>query len=341
MDVLQVFWFIVYIACIACYAMLDGFDIGVGALHLFSKKDEERRVFLNAIGPVWDGNEVWLVVTTGALFAGFPFAYATLFSVLYLPVVGLICSLIFRAVAIEFRSKVEKKWWRQMWDILFSLASIVIALGVGGMLGNLIRGIPLDHNHDYAGTSFLEFLQPYQLLVGVFALSVFMLHGALYLVMKTEGELHKKIKGWVPLAIGFFVMTYAITTVVTLVYQPHMVEHLRIRPILFIIVLGNLTTIACMVFFTIKDWVGRAFLSSCLNICFLVILFALGTFPNIVRSSIDPENNSLTVSNASASPTTLTVLAIIVAIGIPLVIAYGFYIYRIFRGKVRLDHMSY
>lgn len=338
---LEVFWYIVIIASVCSYAMLDGFDLGVGCLHLFAKKDQERRVFLNSIGPVWDGNEVWLVIVVGALLAGFPEAYATLFSAFYLPLIGLIVGLIFRACAIEFRSKVTSYLWRQTWDVAFSVASILIAIAVGIALGNLIYGIPLDENHNYTGSVFLSFVHPFPLLVGVLVFALFMMHGAIFLVMKTEGELQEKIIKWVVPTTIFFIMTYAVTTMVTLIYLPHMTNHIRERPFLFVIVLANMLAIANIPRSIHKRQMGWAFCSSCLNILFLMTLFALGTFPDMIRSSVNPQTNGLTIYNSAASEQTLVVLTIIVAIGIPLVIAYGFYLYRIFHGKVYMDHSSY
>lgn len=163
---LHIFWFCVFISSIVFYSVLDGFDLGVGILHLFQKGDAERRVCLNAIGPVWDGNEVWLVILVGGLFAGFPGAYATLFSAFYLPTTIFIAALIFRAVAIEFRSKHESPLWRKTWDVCFFLGSLMIAFGAGIVLGNLISGIPLDSEFEYVGT-FSYFFRPYPLLIGV------------------------------------------------------------------------------------------------------------------------------------------------------------------------------
>jgi cytochrome d ubiquinol oxidase subunit II len=336
-----VFWYVVLVACIVCYAMLDGFDLGVGALHLFARKDKERRIFLNAIGPVWDGNEVWLVVLIGAMFAGFPIAYATLLSSFYIPLYFLVFALIFRAVAIEFRSKTPKRWWRAMWDVLFFLASVSIALAVGMALGNLIEGIPLDGNHDYAGTMISTFYRPYPILVGILTLSLFTMHGAIYLVMKTEDALQDRLKEWIKPTLVFFLMAYAVTTVVTLIYQQHMVARIKERPFLFLIVLANMITIANIPRMVHKKRFGWAFISSCLNIGFLLSLFAIGTFPDVIRSSINPATNSITIISAAASVKTLMVLAVIVAIGLPFVFCYGYYIYRLFSGKVQLDHMSY
>jgi len=337
----MIFWYIIIIASVICYAMLDGFDLGVGALHLFASKDEERRIFLNAIGPVWDGNEVWFVILIGGLFAGFPLAYATLLSAFYIPLTCLIFALIFRAVAIEFRSKTPMRWWRNLWDILFFLASVAIALAVGMALGNLIQGIPLDQNHDYAGHFVLTFFRPYALLVGILTLSLFCMHGTIYLVMKTEGDLQNRIIAWVRPAMVFFIMTYAITTVCTLIYQGHMVNHIRERPFLLLIALGNMFIIADIPREIHKKRYGTAFLCSCLNIALLLVLFAIGTFPDVIRSSIQPETNSISLVAASASLKTLKVLTVIVAIGLPFVFGYGFFIYRLFRGKVKLDKMSY
>lgn len=337
----MVFWYIIIIAAVMCYAMLDGFDLGVGSLQLFVKKDEERRVFLNAIGPVWDGNEVWLVITLGALFAGFPNAYATLLSAFYIPLTILIFALIFRAVAIEFRSKQPSQLWRSTWDVLFCMASIVIALAVGISLGNLVHGIPLNEDHNYVGEAISTFLRPYSILVGILTLALFMMHGTIYLVMKTEGELQEKLKNWVRPTTIFFIISYAVVTMVTLIYQPHMVARIRERPFLFLLALANMLVIANIPREVFRGKYGWAFLSSCLNIGLLMSLFAIGTFPDVIRSSIDPGTNSINIVNASASLKTLKVLAVMVAIGLPLVFAYGFYVYRLFRGKVEMDHMSY
>lgn len=341
MTALNIFWYVVIIASMIFYAMLDGFDLGVGALHLFAKKDEERRIFLNAIGPIWDGNEVWLVIVIGGLFAGFPYAYATLLSAFYVPLTILIAGLIFRACAIEFRSKVAHGKWRRIWDFLFFAASVVIAFAIGIALGNLIQGIPLDAKHDYVGGVILSFLRPYALLTGVMVLSLFMMHGAIFLVMKTEGELQKRVMTWVNPTIIFFIMTYAVTTMVTLIYQTHMTNHIRERPYLFPIVLLNILAIANIPREISRGNMGYAFLSSCANIATLLALFAIGSFPTLIRSTIDPENYSLTIANSVASPTTMVVLMVIVLIGIPLVLGYFYYIYKVFHGKVKMDHMSY
>lgn len=336
---LNTIWFILVGVLFAGYAMLDGFDLGIGALHLFAKKDEERRILLNSIGPVWDGNEVWLVTGGGALFAAFPDVYATVFSGFYLAFILLLFALIFRAVAIEFRSKQPMRWWRQMWDIGFAAGSILSALLIGVAMGNIAFGIPIDANGEFAGT-FLGLLTPYPLLLGVTTVALFMMHGAIYGLMKTEGELHDKLRRWAMNCIIFFVICAAITTMVTLLYVPHMAAQVKSHPWLFSIALANMLLIANIPreFYHKRDWL--AFLSSCGVMLTLMALFGIDQYPNLVFSQPNPEN-SLTVYNAASSQKTLGIMLVIACIGIPVVLTYTACIYWIFRGKVKMDRMSY
>jgi cytochrome d ubiquinol oxidase subunit II len=336
---LNIIWFVLIGVLLTGYAILDGFDLGVGALHLLVKEDKERRLLINAIGPVWDGNEVWLVTGGGALFAAFPNVYATVFSGFYTAFMLLLFVLIFRAVAIEFRSKQEKRWWRQMWDIAFSISSILIAFLMGVALGNIVTGIPLDANGEFTGT-FLGMIKPYTILVGVTTVALFMMHGAIYGVMKTEGELHNKIRGWVNNTIIFFVICYVTTTMATLVYYPHMTEHFKDYPYLFIVAILNMLAVANIPREITHGNDFKAFLSSAASIVALMALFAIGLFPNIVISHPNLEN-SLTIYNAASSQKTLEIMLIIAMIGIPFVLAYTVSIYWIFRGKVKLTNMSY
>jgi len=336
---LNTIWFILVGVLFTGYAILDGFDLGIGALHLFTNKDEERRLMLNSIGPVWDGNEVWLVTGGGALFAAFPNVYATAFSGFYLALILLLVALIFRAVAIEFRSKRPERWWRQMWDLSFAGGSILSALLIGIALGNIAWGVPIDTNGEFAGT-FLGLLKPYPLLVGVTTVALFMMHGAIYGVMKTEGELHDKLRSWAMNSIIFFVICAAMTTMATLLYATHIAERVRENPWLFSIVLANMLAIANIPreFHRGKDWL--AFLSSCAAMLTLMALFGLDQYPNMIFSWPHPEN-SLTIYNAASSHKTLGIMLIIAGIGVPIVIAYTVCIYWIFRGKVKMDRMSY
>jgi cytochrome d ubiquinol oxidase subunit II len=336
---LNVTWFILVGVLFTGYAMLDGFDLGVGVLHLFTKSDEERRLMLNAIGPVWDGNEVWLVTGGGALFAAFPEVYATVFSGFYIPFMLLLVALIFRAVAIEFRSKQPMRWWRQMWDIGFAAGSFLAALLIGVAMGNIAWGIPLDAQHEFVGT-FLGMLHPYALLLGVTTVALFAMHGAIYAVMKTEGELHDKIRGWVNRCIIFFIICYATTTMGTLLYVPHMTTLVKAHPALFFVALLNMLAIANIPREIHHGRDFNAFLSSCAAMVALMTLFGIGMFPNMVRS-LPEAANSLTIYNSASSQKTLGIMLIIAVIGVPIVLTYTVCIYRIFRGKVKLDRMSY
>lgn len=337
---LEFIWFTIFVILVTGYAILDGFDLGVGMLHLFSKKDEERRVMLNSIGPVWDGNEVWLVTAGGALFAGFPDVYATVCSAFYIPIMILLTGLIFRAVAIEVRSKQPMAWWRWTWDFLFSFASLVITFALGVAVGNLINGIPLDAHKEFIG-DLNHMVHPYSILTGFFAVALFSMHGAIYILMKTEGELHDKMRQWINPSIIFFILCYALVTMATLIYMPHMIQAIIQRPVFFLIAVLNVLAIANIPreIQAGRDW--RAFASSCANIVLLMILYALGSYPNVVRAINDPNNLSLTIYNSASSQKTLEILLLIALIGIPLVIAYTFAIYWIFRGKVKLDSTSY
>ncbi len=336
---LQTIWFLLIGALFAGYAILDGFDLGVGALHLFTKTNEERRLMINSIGPVWDGNEVWLVTGGGALFAAFPVVYATAFSGFYMAMMLLLFALIFRAVAIEFRSKRESRIWRQMWDISFSGASILGALLIGVALGNIAWGIPLDADFEYTG-SFWDLLNPYAILVGITTVALFMMHGAIYVVLKTEGDLHNKIRGWVNNTIIFFIICYATTTMATLLYVPHLTNNIRENPWLFVVPLLNMLAIANIPREINRGSDFRAFLSSCAAVFLLLALYGIDMYPALILSMPDTAH-SLTIYNAASSEKTLTIMGIIALIGMPLVLGYTASIYWIFRGKVKLDASSY
>ncbi|MCK9282111.1 MAG: cytochrome d ubiquinol oxidase subunit II [Melioribacteraceae bacterium] len=336
---LNTIWFILIGVLLAGYAILDGFDLGVGSLHLFVQEDEDRRILINSIGPVWDGNEVWLVTGGGALFAAFPHVYATVFSGFYTAFMLLLFVLIFRAVAIEFRSKQPMAWWRKSWDVAFSVSSILIALLMGVALGNIITGIPLGADKEFQGT-FLSLLNPYAIMVGITTVALFMMHGSIYLAMKTEGHLQERVTKWINNTIIFFVITYVTTTMFTLIYVPHMTEHFKSEPWLFFVAVLNMLAIANIPREIHLKKYFLAFLSSCASIIALLALFAIGLFPDIVISNPNPEF-SLTIYNAASSQKTLGIMLTIAIIGIPFVLAYTISIYWVFRGKVKLTPMSY
>jgi cytochrome d ubiquinol oxidase subunit II len=336
---LREIWFVLVGVLFTGYVVLDGFDLGVGGLHLLTRKDEHRRLMINAIGPVWDGNEVWLVTGGGALFAAFPEAYATVFSGLYFAFMLLLAALIFRAVAIEFRSKRPSPAWRRSWDVAFSAGSVLSSFLLGVAIGNFAWGMPLDANREFAGT-FVGLLHPYALLTGLLTVALFMMHGAIYVVLKTDGELQAQARGWVNPCIIVFIMLYATTTMATLLYVPHMADAVRQHPWMFAVALVNMLAIANIPREIHRGREMRAFLSSCLTLITLMALFGLNSFPYLVFSIPDAAN-SLTLHNAASSMKTLGIMLVIALIGVPVVLAYTVSIYWIFRGKVRLDRMSY
>jgi len=339
MPDLNVIWFFLVGTLLIGYAILDGFDLGIGALHLFARGDAERRTLINSIGPVWDGNEVWLVTGGGALFAAFPHAYATAFSGFYLAFMLLLFCLIFRAVALEFRSKEPWGWWRQMWDVAFSLASIVASILFGVAVGNMILGIPVGPDFEFQG-SFLGLLQPYPIMVGLFNLCMFVMHGAVYLYLKTEGEIHEKAHRWAWRSWGVFLAFYMVMTVWTLVDVPSMLSNFRDFWWVWIIVALNVLAIANIPRCLHHRRPFRAFVSSACTIAAMVFLFGIGVYPNLIVSTMD-STYSLTIYNAASSEKTLGIMLVIAGIGMPFVLAYTVSIYWVFRGKVKLDPWSY
>ena len=335
----NVWWFLVFGAVITGYAVLDGFDLGAGALHLFLKKETSRRIALNAIGPVWDGNEVWLVIGGGALFAGFPVAYAAIFSAFYVPFMIFMIGLIWRAVAIEFRSKEPGVTWRLVWDFIYSFACIVIALSLGLMLGNVALGLPLNEQHEFTG-NWLSFFNPFSIMVAVTTLALFMLHGAIYLAMKTENRLYTKLSLLAKSFTVFFIVAFSITTLYTLLYIPHLSDKIRSNPEYFALPLVMFLAIANIPRQLNKGKWRYAFISSAVTIATLLAMVALEVFPYLLRATNDV-HNSITIVNAASSVKTMKTLLLIAAIGTPLVGVYTFFVFWTFKGKVKLDETSY
>ena len=336
---LNTVWFILVGLLLAGYALFDGFDLGVGALHLLTKNDLDRRTMLSAIGPVWDGNEVWLLVGGGALFAAFPHVYATVFSGFYMALMLLLCGLIMRAVSIEFRSKQPMKWWRSLWDIVFSISSVLVALLLGVALGNVIRGIPIGADMEFCGT-FWGLLNPYALAMGLTTLSFSLMHGNLYLLLKTEGELHAYFRKRMKCTFCTFLFFYGAIAIATVSLAPHFLIRFKTFPWFFAILAVNLLAVFNLArsFSQGKDFM--AFLSSCLVILTFLAFFAVGMYPNLVVSHPMPQH-SLTIYNSASSLKTLQNMAIIACLGLPLVLAYTTIVYRVFRGKVKTSDIIY
>lgn len=338
MDI-YVFWFFLMGVLLTGYAILDGFDFGVGMLHPLARSDEERRVVMNSIGPLWDGNEVWLVTFGGALFAAFPVAYAAAFSGFYLAFMLLLLALIFRAVSLEFRSKRESRVWRSTWDWAFFAASLLASFLFGVAVGNALQGVPLGPEREFVGT-IVDLLTPYPIMVGVLVVATFAMHGAIYLYMKTEGALQQRIHGWMWRTFGLFLVAYLLTTIVTLVTVPHATVNFRDIPLAWVVVVLNVLAVANVPRAIHRGKPFAAFVSSAAAIAALSFLFGMAIFPNMLVSSIDPTYN-LTLYNAASSEKTLRIMRLIAFIGMPFVLTYTAVIYWVFRGKVKLGAHSY
>jgi len=332
-------WFLVVGGLFSGYAILDGFDLGAGAWHLFLRKEKSRRIALNAIGPVWDGNEVWLVIGGGALFAGFPVVYASVLSAMYIPFMLFLFFLIFRAVAIEFRSKEPMKWWRQTWDVMYSISSTMLAFLLGVVLGNVLQGMDLNENFEYQG-NWISFLNPYAIVVGLTTLTLFMMHGAIYLTLKTEGRLFTKVNLLLRRAIIAFVIIFGLLTLYTLIYIPHLSDRFKESPWLFAVPALAFLSIANIPRLVSRKRYRRAFIFSSVTVAMLLMLVAIELYPVLVFSTGDPANN-ITIYNAASSQKSLGIMLLFAAIGTPLVLSYTAFVFYTFRGKVELDETSY
>jgi cytochrome d ubiquinol oxidase subunit II len=335
----HILWFGLLGVLLFGYAVLDGFDLGVGILYPFAKTDRERRILLNSIGPLWDGNEVWLVTFGGALFACFPNAYATIFSGFYLPFMLLLTALIFRAVSIEVRGKIASTRWKGFFDTTFAGASIVAALLYGVAIGNVLTGVPVRADGEFPGR-LLELLRPYPILVGLTVVALFAMHGAIYLYLKTEGELKDQIKGWMWTTFGCFMVSYILVTMYTLAAQPQMLRNFQNIPLAWAVPVLNVLAVANIPRAIYLERPFYAFASSCCSIAALVFLLGMALFPNLLPSSLDPKY-SLDIYNAAASQKTLSTAALIALMGMPMVLTYTGIVYWVFRGKVKLGEFSY
>ncbi len=338
--ILNEIWFILFVVIIGGYLILDGFDMGVGILHMVvARTDAERRTLLNSIGPVWDGNEVWLVLGGGVLFAVFPFAYASLFSGFYIAFMLVLTVIILRAVTLEFRSQRPGAAWRSSWDLVFSLSSLVLALLLGVAFGAIIAGVPLGADQEIRTTLF-ELLTPFALLVGLATVAMFAMHGAIYLIMKTEGELQARCKRYLIYLMGGFVALNTLVVIVAVIMgMPFTDRYLdEIWPI--ILPAAALVAMGAVWYFVQRARYFSAFTASSLMILLLLAAGAIGMHPNLLISSIDAAYN-LTIFNAASGENTLMVALVIALIGMPFVLLYTTGVYYIFRGKVSVEPDSY
>ncbi|MDN3354240.1 cytochrome d ubiquinol oxidase subunit II [Actinomadura sp. DC4] len=323
-------WFIIIAFLWTGYFFLEGFDFGVGILlPLLGRDDTERRVLINTIGPVWDGNEVWFIVAGAATFAAFPEWYATLFSGFYLPLLAILLALIVRGVAFEYRGKRDDARWRRRWDRAIFWGSLVPAFVWGVAFSNLVRGVPLDAGHEYAGTV-LDLLNPYALLGGAATLTLFVLHGAVFLALKTTGEIRRRAGRVARAAV---VAALAVGGLYLLLTQL-----LYGRPATWITVAAAASALAAATVANARGREGWAFAGTGAAIALVVATLFLALFPHVMPSTIDAANG-LTTTNAAATPYTLKIMTIVAVVFTPLVMLYQGWTYWVFRRRIGVAHI--
>lgn len=335
---LQTVWFVLWGLLWAIYFMLDGFDLGLGMLRPFVAGDEkESRIIYNVMGPFWDGNEVWLVTAGGVTFAAFPITYAVMFSTLYAPLLLILFGLIIRAVSFEFRGHIEGTAWKKLWDTCLFVGSFVPALLFGVAFANIFQGIPFDDKGVFHGT-ILTLVNPYGILGGVVFVILFLLHGCLWLAVKTDGSLYNKAaalsqKLWAVLlvvAVVFFVHTWFATTL----YRNYLS-----RPLLFVIPIVTVAALLVTRLFIAKKAWWKAWFASAVIIASATLFGIVGLYPNMFPSTVNPAF-SLTAFNSSSSPLTLTIMLVVVLIFVPIVILYQGWVYYLFKDKITAQHLE-
>lgn len=335
MSIFQCLWFFLIFVLIAGYFVLDGFDLGAGVLYPFIAKTEgEKAVVRRSLGPVWDGNEVWLLTAGGALFAAFPKAYATTFSGFYLAIMLVLFGLIVRAISFEFRAHDPK--WSKAWDACLFLGSLLPALLLGVAVGNIYAGIPMDANGDYAGVPLLGLVTPFTLLTGLLGLAMFLAAGAAWVALKAEVgcELRARAaKLRFPLGVAALVLFVIVSAYGHFIIQPAMEPSLNILRWAFAI-LFVAAIVASLAFGRKESGDKPAFLAQCAAAIMLTGLLASSMFPNLVVASADSVGASITLMNGSATDLSLMWMTIITCIGLPLVLVYHVVIYRTFRGRI-------
>jgi cytochrome bd ubiquinol oxidase subunit II len=342
-------WFIFVALMITMYVLLDGFDIGAGAIHLFAARDDrERRTIFRAIGPVWDGNEVWLIAGGGTLFFSFPVLYASSFSGFYLPLIIVLWLLMIRGLSIELRGHIADPLWASFWDAMFFLGSTLLAVFFGAALGNVVRGVPLDEDGYFFQPLWTDFspfsntpgiLDWYTILIGLLALATLVVHGSNFIAVKTEGGLNGRSRRISRLFAYATIALTVLATAATFWVSPWMLASFNARPYGYVLPLIAIAGLACMVLFNIRENDRAAFLSSGAYIIGMLTSTVFGVYPKVLPA-VDPAN-SLTIHNASASQYGMAVGLVWWSIGMVFAAIYFIVIYRLFRGKVDLEDEGY
>ncbi|MGO9646480.1 MAG: cytochrome d ubiquinol oxidase subunit II [Terriglobales bacterium] len=346
---METLWFMVVAVMVAAYVVLDGFDLGAGVIYPFvAKSTAERRMVLRAIGPVWDGNEVWLLAAGGTLYFAFPQLYASSFSGFYLPLMMVLWLLMLRGIGIEFRAHMDNPVWQGFFDLIFSASSALLAIFFGAALGNVIRGVPLSQDGYFFEPLWTDFrvgphpgiLDWYTVMAGVIALVTLTVHGALYIVTKTEGELNLRARKVALRMWPIQVLLTVVSLIATYSIKPQVMDNYREHPIGILIPLVVLASLGAMFWATSKGKEKPAFVASALYIVGMLVGAAFALYPVVLPASTDP-SYSLTIYNSAAAHHGLIVGITWWSIGFVLAIAYFVFIFRMFRGKVSLEGGGY
>jgi cytochrome bd-type quinol oxidase subunit 2 len=329
---LQTLWFIVIAVLWIGFFVLEGFDMGVGMLHgVIARGEEERRAAINSIGPVWDANEVWLIVAAAGMFAAFPGWYATMFSGFYLLMVLILAGLIARGVSFEFRGKVKSPRWAHSWDVAMSVGSLVVAVGLGVALGNLLHGVPVGSNQEYTG-NFWDLLQPYPLFTGLTILALCLVHGSTFLALKTEDDLRKRASRWAAVLAPIAAVMLAAWVVWTHASQnkgflPNPIEATTVLAIIAVAWLAS------------EGAEGWAFAATTVALAGMIGSIFVNLYPRVLVSSTNSSYN-LTISNTASGSYTLKVMTVVALVLLPVVLAYQVWSYRVFHRRVSAAHFA-
>jgi len=337
--ILESIWFFLWGLLWAIYFMTDGFDLGLGTLMPFlAKSEDDKRVIVNSMGPLWDGNEVWLLTAGGVTFAAFPLVYAVMFSSLYTALMLILFALILRGVAFEFRGKVDSDKWRKVWDTCLFVGSAAPAVLFGVAFANIFQGIPIDQNGIFQGNLF-TLLNIYGLLGGVLFLMLFMVHGANWLAIKSDGDLQSRAVSTAN-KLWFVLVGVAVIFLIVSAFTTSLYNNFLAYPLLFAVILLAVAALFAIRIFLAKKAYFKAWFASAATIVACTFYGVIGLFPNMFPSNIDAAY-SLTAHNASSSPLTLKIMLVVVILFVPIVLAYQIWTYHFFKGKVTEEEMIY
>jgi cytochrome d ubiquinol oxidase subunit II len=336
---LQAVWFYIWGLLWALFFMTDGANFGVGTLYPFmGKSDEDKRIMLNSIGPLWDGNEVWLITAGGVTFAAFPIVYATMFSSLYPVFMLILFTLIIRGVSFEFRGKVNDPKWRKLWDACIFLGSFSPAFLFGAFFANIIKGMPIGEQGLLQG-NFMSLVNPCSIIGGTLFVLLFLVHGALWLAIKSSAERFEKALAAANTLWPFELLIAAVFLIASFIRTPMHDNYLE-HPVLFAVPLATVLCLLGIKWFLLRRAPFKAWFASALTIMGAIFYTVVGLYPNMFPSSID-DQFSLTAHNGSSSPLTLKIMLIVVLLFVPVVIAYQVWAYKLFSGKIGPEELDY